>query len=201
MIIDNNAVSIKGHVKIFDPNSGEIILDKSNAIHYSNMSFALASTLANKSIGQLYKMSFGNGGSTVDPTGVIVYLPPNTVGQQADLYNETFYKVIDDQSSANTDPTRNNMTVVHQSDKVYTDIVVKCLLDYGEPSGQQAFDNTTDLNGPFVFDEIGLKVWNGSASNLLLVSHVVFSPIQKSLNRQLEIDYTIRVQTLSHLVC
>jgi hypothetical protein len=144
-------------------------------------------------------MAFGNGGSSVDPTGVITYLPPNTTGQNADLYNQTFSKVVDDLSAANTDPTRNKMTVLHTTGTVYTDILVSCLLDYGEPAGQQAFDNSTDFNGDFVFDELGLKTWNGSADNLRLITHVIFHPVQKSLNRQIQIDYTVRIQTLTNL--
>ena len=144
-------------------------------------------------------MAFGNGGSSVDPTGVITYLPPNTVGQNADLYNQTYAKVVDDNSAADTDPENNNMTVLHTSGTVYTDILVSCLLDYGEPAGQQAFDNSTNFNGEYVFDELGLKSWNGSATELLLITHVIFHPVQKSLNRQIQIDYTIRIQTLSNI--
>jgi hypothetical protein len=73
------------------------------------------------------------------------------------------------------------------------------LLDYSEPSGQQAFDNSTSLDGEFVFDELGLKTWNGSSTNLRLVTHVVFHPVQKALNRQIQIDYTVRIQTLTNL--
>ena len=72
---------IEGFVKIHDPNSGEIFVDKKNAIHYENISIALAQTLADREIGYIYSMAFGNGGSSVDPTGVITYLPPNTTGQ------------------------------------------------------------------------------------------------------------------------
>jgi hypothetical protein len=144
-------------------------------------------------------MSFGNGGTSVDPTGVITYLPANASGQNADLYNETYLKVVDDNSTANTDTARNNLTVLHTTGKVYTDILVSCLLDYGEPSGQQAFDNSTQLDGDFVFDELGLKSWFGSADDLKLITHVVFHPIQKALNRQIQIDYTVRIQTLTNL--
>lgn len=89
---ENGQVAISGHIKIFDPNSGEVIVDKRNAIHYENISEALANSLANKNIGQIYSMAFGNGGSSVDPTGVITYLPPNTTGQNANLYNPTYSK-------------------------------------------------------------------------------------------------------------
>jgi hypothetical protein len=115
------------------------------------------------------------------------------------LYNQTFIKVVDDNSAANTDPTRNKLTVLHTSGQVYTDVLVTCLLDYGEPAGQQAFDNSTNFNGEYVFDELGLKAWEGSSSNLMLLTHVIFHPVQKSLNRQIQIDYTVRIQTLTNL--
>jgi len=196
---ENSGILIQGHLKIFDPNSKEVMVDKRNAIHYENFSNSLAQSMANKDKGYIYQMAFGNGGSSVDTTGVITYLPPNISGQNADLYNQTYQKVVDDTSSANTDSTRNKLTVLHTAGKVYTDILVSCLLDYGEPSGQQAFDNSTNLDGDYVFDELGLKTWQGSTSDLDLVTHVVFHPVQKSLNRQIQIDYTVRIQTLTNL--
>lgn len=201
-MISPGLIQIQGFVKIFDPNSGEIFVDKKNAIHYENMSISLAETLSHRTSAQgggwIYEMAFGNGGSSVDPTGVITYLPPNTTGADADLYNETYAKVVDDNSAANTDPVNNKMTVLHTSGKVYTDILVSCLLDYGEPPGQQAFDNSTNFNGEFVFDELGLKAWTGTVADRLL-THVIFHPVQKSLNRQIQIDYTVRIQTLTNL--
>jgi len=196
-------IQIQGFVKIFDPVSGEVFVDKKNAIHYENMSVALAQTLSNRTLAQgggwIYAMAFGNGGSSVDPTGVITYLPPNTTGANADLYNQTYFKVVDDNSAADTDVTNNYMEVLHTSGQVYTDILVSCLLDYGEPPGQQAFDNSTNFNGEYVFDELGLKAVNGDTTNLRLLTHVIFHPVQKSLNRQIQIDYTVRIQTLTNL--
>ena len=195
---------VKGMLKIYDPVTKEVFVDKTNAIHYENMSIALAQSLAEyfvggQQVGYIYAMAFGNGGSAVDPTGVITYLPPNVTGQNADLYNQTYLKVVNQNSAANTDPTRNNLTVLHTAGKVYTDILVTCLLDYGEPAGQQAFDNSTNFNGEFVFDELGLKSWEGASDDLMLITHVIFHPVQKSLNRQIQIDYTVRIQTLTNL--
>jgi hypothetical protein len=192
-------LKIDGFLKIYDPNNGETFVDKHNAIHYENMSISLAETLAHKPQGWIYSMAFGNGGSSVDPTGVITYLPPNVTGQNADLYNETYFKVVDNLSSANPDPVNNKLTVLHTSGKLYTDVLVSCLLDYGEPAGQQAFDNSTNFNGEFVFDELGLKGWTGSGQANRLLTHVIFHPVQKSLNRQIQIDYTVRIQTLTNL--
>ena len=198
-MIEPGLAKITGHVKIYDPNSGEIFYNDHNAIHYENISVAMAQRLSNRNLGYIYEMAFGNGGSSVDPTGVITYLPPNTTGQSASLYNQTYQKVVDDNSAADTDPENNKMTVLHTAGNVYTDILVTCLLDYGEPSGQQAFDNSTNFNGEYVFDELGLKTWNGSAEDLRLITHVIFHPVQKSLNRQIQIDYTLRIQTLTNL--
>jgi hypothetical protein len=190
---------IKGFLKIYDPKNGEVFVEKQNAIHYENMSISLAQTLANRTTGYIYTMAFGNGGSSVDPTGVITYLPPNVTGQNTDLYNETYFKIVDDNAAANTDPANNKMTVLHTAGQVYTDILVTCLLDYGEPAGQQAFDNSTNFNGEFVFDELGLKGYTGDGDATRLLTHVIFHPVQKSLNRQIQIDYTIRIQTLTQL--
>jgi hypothetical protein len=199
MILTPTLTNVRGFLKIHDPVTGEVFVDKNNAIHYENISICMANTLADRNKGYIYKMAFGNGGSAVDPTGVITYLPPNTTGQNASLYNETYSKVVDDNSAANPDPSNNYLTVLHTSGQVYTDIVTTCLLDYGEPAGQQAFDNSTNFNGEYVFDELGLQCWNGSATNLLLITHVIFHPVQKSLNRQIQIDYTLRIQTLTNL--
>jgi hypothetical protein len=195
----NRPFKIDGFLKIFNPITKEVFVDKHNAIHYENISVGMAQTLADRNTGYIYQMAFGNGGSSVDPTGVITYLPPNTVGQNASLYNQTYQKIVDDASADNTDPVNNRMTVLHTPGKFYTDILVTCLLDYGEPAGQQAFDNSTNFSGEFVFDELGLKTWNGSVNDLRLITHVIFHPVQKSLNRQIQIDYTLRIQTLTNL--
>jgi hypothetical protein len=201
---ENSGIYIRGHIKIFDPKSGEVFIDKPNAIHYENFSVALANSVADKGQNFIYEMNFGNGGTSVDPTGIITYLPTNTVGQHANLYNPTYAKIVDNTAISNPDPVNNRMTVSHIPGTVYTDILVSCLLDYGEPSGQQAFDNSQNLNGDYVFDELGLRGrstdgTSGLDSTGLLLTHVVFHPVQKALNRLIQIDYTVRIQTLTNL--
>jgi len=200
----NYQLKIEGFVKISDPNTGEVLIDKKNAIHYENMSESIADTLSNRGYGGIFKMAFGNGGASIDSTGIITYLPPNTTGQNAALYNQTYEKIVDDTSVLNTDPARNKMVVSHVIGKVYSDIVVQCLLDYGEPAGQSAFDNSTQLESTYTFDEIGLLADYGTdtAGNdqTRLLTHVIFHPVQKSLNRQIQIDYTVRIQSLTNLV-
>jgi hypothetical protein len=193
---DTNGVAVQGHIKIYDPESGKIYVEKRNAIHYENMSIAMAESLANAGQGFIYEMSFGNGGTSVDPTGIITYLTPNSTGTNATLYNQTFTKVVDDRSVNNIDPARNFLETRHVSGTNYTDIIVRCLLDYGEPNGQQAFDNATNADDAFIFDELGLKSYTTSGTGRL-ITHVIFHPVQKSLNRLIQIDYTVRVQSLS----
>ena len=186
----------EGHIKIWYPETGEIAIDKRNAIHYENMSVAMVQSLSNQGQGTVYEMAFGTGGTIVDPTGLITYLTPNTVGINTSLYNQTYTKIVDQNAAANSDPVRNKMEVRHISGATYSDILISCLLDYGEPIDQEAFDNSVDLSGNFVFDELGLKSYNPSGEGKLL-THVIFHPVQKSLNRLLQIDYTIRVQSLT----
>jgi hypothetical protein len=195
-IKDLNGIHVEGHIKISDPSTGEVIVNQRNAIHYENMSLALAESLANQGQGFIYEMSFGNGGTSVDPTGIITYLTPNSTGTNASLYNQTFTKVVDELSVNNTDPIRNKTEIRHVSGTNYTDILVRCLLDYGEPDGQDAFDTAADTEQQFVFDELGLRGYSSSGTGRL-ITHVIFHPVQKSLNRLIQIDYTVRVQSLS----
>jgi len=197
---ERGGIHVQGHIKIFDPETKEVFVDKRNAIHYENMSEAIAYSLSNKGTGFISEMWFGNGGTTVDPTGVITYLPTNTNVQNADLYSPQYGKIVDDTNAANTDPLRNKISITHVPGQIYSDIVVSCLLDYGEPSGQAVFDNSQDLNNQFVFDELGLKGYNSATGAVgKLLTHVIFSPVQKSLNRLIQIDYTVRIQTLTNL--
>jgi hypothetical protein len=197
---ERGGIHLQGHIKIFDPETNEVFVNKRNAIHYENMSEAIAQSLSNKGTQFITEMHFGNGGTTVDPTGVITYLPTNTNVQNAELYSPKYFKIIDDTNAANGDPLRNKMVITHVPGQIYSDIIVSCLLDYGEPNGQAVFDNSQDLNGQFVFDELGLKGFNASGEGLgKLLTHVIFSPVQKSLNRLIQIDYTVRIQTLTNL--
>jgi len=198
---ESQGILIEGHIKIFDPETEEVFVDKRNAIHYENFSEALAKSIANRTEGYIEEMHFGNGGTSVDATGVITYLTSNNSGSNAALYNETYYKSINDLSAANSDTTRNKLEVRHTSGNAYSDIVCTCLLDYGEPAGQSAFDNTTTFTDSYVFDELALYGYSDTGAGLgKLLTHVIFHPVQKSLNRLIQIDYTVRVQSLTNFV-
>lgn len=184
---------VEGFVLIRDRNTGEVLLDKKNAVNFENMSLAMAQSLASRSTGVVQEMVFGNGASTVSGTGAITYFPPNVTGSDAQLYNQTYSKVINDLSPSNTDATSNYLTVNHPVGQTYSDIVCTCALTYSEPSGQEFFDDASDNDGNYVFDEIGLKAFDPISGNGKLLTHVIFHPIQKSLNREIEIIYTVRI--------
>ena len=57
---------------------------------------------------------------------------------------------------------------------------VSCLLDYGEPAGQDATDNATNADSLYVFDELGLVSYSASGQGRLL-THVIFHPVQKKV--------------------
>jgi hypothetical protein len=201
---DIGGIYVRGHIKIHDPETGEVFVDKSNAIHYENISEAIAFSLSHRDQQYFYEMHFGNGGSAVDSTGIITYLIPNTTSLNATLYNPTYSKIIDDTDSDNPDPNNNKMQVRHVPGNVYSDIIISCLLDYGEPATQSVFDNSTTLNDTYTFDELGIKArsldgTSGLTGTGKLLTHVIFHPVQKSLNRLVQIDYTIRIQTLTNL--
>jgi hypothetical protein len=204
---ETGTVKVEGHILITDKTTGEVLVDKKNAIHHGNMAFVIASALSHHTLNDsgIYHMGFGNGGSDVLSTGAIKYKSTNTSTSKdtsADLYNRTYSKVVAKPSSTTTvqsgDPN-NNIEVI-ASTGAYTDLKVKCLLDFGEPTGQDATDNATN-DTSYVFDELGLFAYyqNTSTGTIdieqsLMLSHVIFHPVQKSTNRQIEIIYTIRVQ-------
>tara|TARA_Y100001970_G_scaffold294371_1_gene452017 strand:+ start:44142 stop:44753 length:612 start_codon:yes stop_codon:yes gene_type:complete len=201
--MDKSKQNIRGFVKISDvteKNNPQILVQKENAIHYENFSQALANSVTNRATGYIEEMHFGNGGTAVDSTGVITYLTPNNSGANSSLYNQTYFKSINDLSALNNDTARNKIVVRHTTGNKFTDIIVTALLDYGEPSGQAAFDNTTTMSDTFVFDEIALYSWEGTAGEGKLLTHVIFHPVQKSLNRLIQIDYTVRIQSLTNFV-
>ncbi len=190
-INESGKILVTGHVLVRDSETKEVFVNKKNAIHLENMSVSLAKSLANKSDGPIYTMFFGNGGATVNGLGIITYLPPNVAGATANLYNPTYFEIIDQTRLA---PVDNSITVTHTQNALFSDIIIKCVLGFGEPAGQSSFDDATDTEQEFIFDEIGLKSFNSDPNAGLLLTHVIFNPVQKSLNRSIEVIYTLRIQ-------
>lgn len=189
---------VKGHVLITDvtdPNNTSVLLNKSNAIHPENMSQAIAYALSansnslGTSLGAISEMRFGNGGTVVLSTGRVTYKTPR-ITSLGGLYSQTYSKKINVNITSSVESEYNNVTTTHIPGQVYTDIVCLCTLGLGEPADQN-LSSTTDMEGNYVFDELGLYTDGDSG---MALSHIIFHPVEKSANRILQIKYTVRIQ-------
>ena len=173
---------VEGFVKIWCPESGEIFVNKRNSIHAENLSIAITNSLALKQ-NIINELHFGNGGTTVDSVGNIVYKSTINSGSSADLYSSTYYKVIDiSDTTNNTTPSLNKTEVLHTEDTNYSDITVTATIGTNEPTNGQNF----------IFDEIGLKSKGSALGNGKLLTHVIFNPVTKQANNTVQVVYTLR---------
>lgn len=189
---------IDGHVKITDNRTGEVLVDKHNAIHPKNVATAIARGLANSPNYQIYKIKLGNQGTYIDGTQQIVFRPPITTGDTANLYNATYAEIVDD---ANVGVgVGNSVTMTNVPATTNTRVIITAVI-----SSNEAINNPTDQSGPslnpdgtFFFDELGLFTQETSGSLLsgtgeLMLSHLIFSPIEHTGNRELTVIYSLTV--------
>lgn len=208
---DTAGINVSGHILIRDKETGKELVNKRNAIHYGNMAYIVAQALrgyktnstgstAERNDAFIHYMAFGNGATSVDTSGRIVYKTPRVTEAYesgANLYSRTYNKVISD-SSNNTDPDNNYIEIIPGAS--YTDIKAVCTLTYGEPSDQDVFDSSTTNEGNYIFDELALfthptdTTVDDPINTSTMLTHVIFHPVQKSSNRVIEIIYTVRVQ-------
>lgn len=189
MHIGDMNVNMKGHVFIRDTSTNEVLFDGSNAIHYGNMARITAQALSGQFSGSAFInwMAFGNGATAIDTSGRVVYKTPRvseTFESAAGLYNRTYEKSFESQ----------NATLEVITGPSYTDIKITVLLGFNEPATQDIFDSAVSLEGDFVFDEIGLFSKSSVIDDAIMLTHVIFHPVQKSQNREIEIVYTVRIQ-------
>jgi hypothetical protein len=176
-------VDIATRVIIRDSKTKEVLVDKSNAIHNSNMARALARGLAKEPNGFIYRMAFGNGGTFTDAAGNIVIRPPNDGnngdGWESRLYNETYSEVVDDGEyvdcslvpnpllgtnpisggSVPSDDPSDVTGVVSQEVGTKSNVIITVFLNENEPTGQLSNSSISSPTGEerqFYFDEIGL---------------------------------------------
>jgi hypothetical protein len=191
--LEKSFVEIEGHITIWDPDTGEVMVKRRNAVHYENMSMSIAGLLANQSgvIGnyQIRGMRFGNGGTVIDGLGNVTYKSPNTTGSASALYNETLSQVVDE---VDADAGTNTVVAVHTNGNIYSDVITTCTLDYlsDDYADQDLTDTATNMDGDYVFDE--LSIYNANDD---LLTHVIFHPVQKSANRKIQVIYTLRIRT------
>lgn len=197
---DNMGINVSGHILIRDKDTGEELVNRRNAIHYGNMANAVAQVLAsNAATSYIHFMAFGNGATSVDTAGRVVYKTPRVteaLESGANLYSRTYFKSVSAPYTPEVDQDQNKIEVIPGAS--YTDLKVTCTLGFGEPAGQDIFDSSTNNDGDYVFDELALFTYPTDttqgidSSNML--THVIFHPVQKSTNRIIEIVYTVRIQ-------
>ena len=198
-----NAKSAEGIVKITDTTTGEVLVHQSNAIHFGNLAFAVTNALQGSDLGHITFMAFGSGGTSIDSSGNISFRSPNTSNLQdpsAEPYQATYFENLSDAGNSIT-------TIAGTSN--FSDLVTTVLIAFGEPNNlspefpQSAVDTETTTNDRYTFDELAL--YTGTTMGTLgptfnfapdgrLLTHVIFHPVQKAANRELQIEYTIRVQ-------
>lgn len=213
MSLESLGIKVLGHLKLEGKQTGEVIVDKFNAIHPQNLARIFARALANENYHHVVNIALGNGGSFIDSAGNIIFNAPNTVGIHSKLYNETYSETVDGSVS-------NGNTVISAASAVdITSLVtITATIAADEPSDQNISDTqsdgqlanppntadytpTTDFGYSYNFDEMGIRTKNplytGDSSStepeFLLLTHIVFSPIEKTANRELILTYTLQI--------
>lgn len=212
-------VNVTGRCIISD-DTGNVILDKENAVHPMNLSRAFARGLSNEPNGFIKRIAFGNGGTFVDIAQNVTYntvndgIYPDVAGYKSKLYNETYSEIIDESdinvgsgpnASAKDDPlSKPNdlagpgvVSLEYQNTTTNlwnSKVVVSCILNRNEPSSQYVSDlnGTTDpIDSAFEFDEIALYT-GGTESDVPTngKQSVTFSTPNIYVDTKLEIDKT-----------
>ena len=179
---------IKGHLRVYEEESGNLLLDRHNDIHNENFSKALAYAVSNQG-NTIQELALGSGGVRVNASNEFLYSSPQIIGRTAALYSQTYSKIIDQHNPNNKDATRNYITVEHGSGNEYTDIKCHCTLEKDEPASQSVLSNSGEIISEYTFNEAGLMTSAGD-----LITHLCFYPISKSSNITLIFDYIIRIQ-------
>ena len=198
-----NEESAIGIVKITDRTTGEILVHQKNAIHFGNISWAITKALEGSDDGHITHMVFGSGGTSIDSSGNISYRSPNTSNLQdpsAEPYQATYWEALS--------ASGNSITTIDGTSN-FSDLVTTVVIGFGQPDDsspeflQDSEDTASTTNSTYVFDELALYTGVGSSSlnpfsfspgSDRMLTHVIFHPVQKAANRELEIEYTIRVQ-------
>ena len=197
-----------GHVLVKDEN-GNVLVDKTNAIHPKNMATAIARGLSNSANYQIYKLKLGNQGTYIDSSQQIVFRPPNVSGDTADLYNPTYVEIVDDGNASVG--AGNSVTFSNIPASTNTRVIITAVISANEainrptdeadsatPTLDPATDATLNPEGEFFFDELGLFTKETGGTLLdgggeLMLSHLIFSPIEHTGSRELTVIYTLTI--------
>jgi hypothetical protein len=203
---------VAGHVLVKDE-LGNVLVDHHNAIHPKNMATAIARGLSNTVNYQIYKIKLGNQGTYIDNSQQIVFKPPSTTGDTANLYNPTYVEIVDD-SNSGVGPG-NSVTFTNIPGTTNTRVIITTVISANEavnrptdeadsatPTPDPNAAGTLNPKSQFFFDELGLftqqtsgntpqDLLNGAGE--LMLSHLIFSPIEHTGSRELTIVYTLTI--------
>ena len=203
-----------GTLKIYDKDSGEVLVQKKNAIHPGNMAYVLASAMAGKPTSvnssgdapHINWMQFGKGGSV--STTTLSYKSPRVNSTYDELAvtasNSSLYTPTYEQETVNTVsfPGQNigGVLVPNNTAKVNFSVNISHSA-YATAVAGSIPANDSVVAPDYTFDEIGLLagVRNSGATTLdgtktLMLTHVTFHPVLLSANRTIVIDYTVTIQ-------
>lgn len=205
MNIQELPVSIEGFVVIKDLGTEEILYQGRNAIHQENMSVALCQALSHGTGSFVSEMWFGCGAAIIATDGTITYRKPNVTGSAADLYQPTYFRVVDESDYNKSADSADSVAVSHVIGTNYSDTIVTVTLSNTEPTKGASEFNLYDYtngsieasvyDGEFEFNEIGLKTKGATGlKSGKLLTHFIFHPVQKSADQTIQIVYTLRVR-------
>jgi hypothetical protein len=218
MTANNIQFHFNSLVEISDKKTGEVFVRKSNAIHPENMARMIAYGLATENEGSIYMVALGNGGTYNDTAGIIHYNAPITTDVNATLYNQTYPTPATMSTDTSTvvlgsGATNGSLTPISTSGNTISIVNVSLTIPSTLPSGQGVSDaaivtqnnyydptNSTSPTADYTynFDELGLIGKNplfGQAGQpeWLLLTHIVFNPIAKTQNRELQLSYSLSI--------
>ena len=217
MFNDTIQSQVVGTLKIYDKESGDVLVQKKNAIHPGNMAYVMASAMAGKptsvnssgSAPHINWMQFGSGGST--STTTLSYLSPRVYPTYDQLAitasNSSLYEQKYEQETTNTvyypgEDMGAGEIVPNNTSKVKFSVDLTHA-DYATAVGESIppSDSTasTAQVEAFTFDEIGLMAGVTDSGALdktktLMLTHVTFHPVLLAANRTIVIDYTVTIQ-------
>jgi len=175
---DSTSIYASGVIQLFDFDSGDLILEKKNAINYGKLLGILTESLLSGNALTIDSVCFGDEGVIVNSIGGITYKPTNThSGTSQELHNEILVKPLTVSTDIAID---HRITPIYSMTNGAVQIVVNSMIDYSEEISQST---------EYVMNELGLKM-----SDDTLLTHVTFHPIQKTSGRKIQLIYTISLQ-------
>lgn len=208
-------IGVVGEVQIYsgrEAKAENLLVSKKNAIHPKNMGIAIARGLSNSANHQIFKIKLGNQGTYIDANQQIVFRPPNINEDADDLYNATYTEIVDESNTGSG--VGNSVTYTTIPGSSNSRVIVTATISANEAINRPTdeadsanaypdpeVDGSISPEGEYFFDELGLftsGVDEGSTALLdssteLMLSHLVFSPIEHTGSRELTVVYSLTV--------